>query len=364
MATPSTLTFIPRAAFPPLSSSIPRAYFLGHHRAGLQKMKSMTSLIDLVIECRDARIPVTGRNEMFEESLGGKPRLVVYTKGDLMGGGEGARKTEQTIRQWDSPTPTLFSSNTSRPSTRRILNFARAHSTRTSALTGTRMLVVGMPNVGKSTLLNSLRNLSLHKRKAAATGAQPGITRKVGTSVKIIEGEEGRGAVYLLDTPGVFVPYVPDAESMLKLALCGNVKDTIVPPTVLADYLLFRMNLSFGTVGSGSGVEGRGEGETCFYAQYAEPTNDVMVLLDGIARRTGRLRKGGEPDFEAAALWFIQRWRMGLLGKFLLDDVSEGALERRKAELKAYGGSMNQAIKAAKELRKQRALMKRNADAG
>lgn len=79
-------TFIPRHVFPTLDS-LPRSYFLGHHRAGLAKMKTMLSYIDLVIECRDYRVPLTSRNPLFEENLAGRERLIVYTKQDL--GSEG-----------------------------------------------------------------------------------------------------------------------------------------------------------------------------------------------------------------------------------------------------------------------------------
>lgn len=75
-------SFIPRTVFPTLDS-LPRSYYLGHHAAGLAKMRTMLSQIDLVIECRDYRIPLTSRNPMFEESLAGQERMVVYTKKDL-----------------------------------------------------------------------------------------------------------------------------------------------------------------------------------------------------------------------------------------------------------------------------------------
>lgn len=75
-------TFIPRATFPTLES-LPRSYYLGHHAAGLAKMRTMLSQIDLIVECRDYRIPLTSRNPMFEDSLAGRERMVVYTKKDL-----------------------------------------------------------------------------------------------------------------------------------------------------------------------------------------------------------------------------------------------------------------------------------------
>jgi len=132
-------------------------------------------------------------------------------------------------------------------------------------------MIVGMPNVGKSSLLNSLRREGVGRGKVAHTGAQPGVTRKIGTGVKIIdassEEEGGSAPVYLLDTPGVFIPYVPDADAMLKLALCGSVKDTVIPPFTLADYLLYHVNLV----------------NAALYEQYHAPTNDEF--LDPIPRK-------------------------------------------------------------------------------
>jgi ribosome biogenesis GTPase A len=74
--------FFPRATFPS-QLNLPRSYFLGHHASGLSKMKTMLSSIDLIIECRDYRVPLTSRNPLFEPSLAGRERLVLYTKKDL-----------------------------------------------------------------------------------------------------------------------------------------------------------------------------------------------------------------------------------------------------------------------------------------
>lgn len=92
--------FIPRQVFPHYAS-LPRSYFLGHHRAGLDKMKKMLSTIDYVIECRDFRVPVTSINPMFEEALGEKARLIVYTKKDLGGDSDAHARRVRSISASD-----------------------------------------------------------------------------------------------------------------------------------------------------------------------------------------------------------------------------------------------------------------------
>lgn len=351
--------FVPRRIFPHLDS-LPRSYFLGHHRAGLNKMKTMLTYIDLVIECRDYRVPLTSRNPLFEESLAGRERLIVYTKHDLGSEGKQENKNvcswepqvyvtqsintykllqrERVIQEHLRPTAVLFSDHKDKSSVRKVLNFSRNHATAKDSLTGSRMMVVGMPNVGKSSLLNALRRVGVQKGKVAFTGAQPGVTRKIGTTVKIIEGSEKSEGVYLMDTPGVFIPYVPNAESMLKLALCGSVKDTIIAPTTLADYLLYQMNLY----------------DPAVYKEYAAPTNEVTDFLGAVARKTGRLQKGGIPDEEAAALWVIQRWRNGHLGLFVLDEVTPAGMETALRDIEGLGSSLNQARRTDKDVRRQR----------
>ncbi|OJJ41626.1 hypothetical protein ASPWEDRAFT_35210 [Aspergillus wentii DTO 134E9] len=329
--------FIPRQVFPHYGS-IPRSYFLGHHRAGLNKMKSMLSSIDYVIECRDYRVPVTSINPMFEEALGKTRRLTVYTKRDLGAKAQSAaqQQTEKSVQGFNHSSAVFFVSSSSRQDVSPILKHLRNDAEGPDKLVGCRVLVVGMPNVGKSTLINNLRSQGVRKAKAAQTGGQPGITRKIGTPIKIIE-RENDSHVYVLDTPGVFMPYVPDAENMLKLALCGCVKDSVISPVTLADYLLYHINLHDARV----------------YQRWSEPSNEIMPLLEGFARRTGLLAKGGIPNIDLAALHFIQKWRAGDLGRFLLDDLQAEARRLEDGTVEETRTSISQAIKAERKAKKQ-----------
>lgn len=114
-----------------------------------------------------------------------------------------------------------------------------------------------MPNVGKSSLLNALRRVGVRKGKAFNTGAMPGVTRKLTGTVKVYE----KPPVYVFDTPGVMVPYLGHsergAERGLKLALAAGIKEGLFEPEVVADYLLYKLNLRLAAEGAfPPGLEG------------------------------------------------------------------------------------------------------------
>lgn len=174
------------------------------------------------------------------------------------------------------------------------------------------LMIIGVPNVGKSSLINILRNRHLRAKSAAAVGAVAGITRSVLNRIKISE----MPPIYLIDTPGILEPKVKDVESGLRLALCGCLQDHLVGNDVIADYLLFWMNKN-------------SKFQYMELLGLKEPCDDILTVLTDGAIHLGRYKKFKnydgriveKPDIEMAAITFIKSFRQGLFGKTCLDSL-------------------------------------------
>ncbi|XP_037660535.1 mitochondrial ribosome-associated GTPase 1 isoform X1 [Choloepus didactylus] len=310
-----------RESFPLAGRDVAR-WFPGHMAKGLKKMQSSLKLVDCIIEVHDARIPLSGRNPLFQEALGIKPHLLVLNKMDLADLTEQQKILQHLERE--GLKNVIFTDCVKDENIDQIILTVteligcsyRYHRGENLEFC---LMVIGIPNVGKSSLINSIRRRHLRKGKATRVGGQPGITRAVMSRIQVCE----RPLMFLLDTPGVLAPRIESVETGLKLALCGTVLDHLVGEETMADYLLFTLNQHqlFGY------VQHYGLGGAC------DDIEDVLKQVAVRLRKTQRVKvlTGSgpvnvvQPNYTAAAGDFLRAFRSGSLGPVMLDrDVLQG----------------------------------------
>ncbi|KND04686.1 uncharacterized protein SPPG_00399 [Spizellomyces punctatus DAOM BR117] len=255
-----------------------------HQSRALRQLQNGIHQIDVVVEVRDARIPLTSKNPKFDEILGRRPRLIVYNKADLAN----PNMTKPIVDAFrrHGRDQVVFTQADKGLHVKRILEWAlekyRQSPDRYPFLS---MVVVGLPNVGKSSLINALRRVGVKKGKVSAVGPQAGVTQTIQTRVKIYDNPP----IYLVDTPGIFDPHFTHPIEGLKIALTGATKDRLTEEENVADYLLFRLNNSTHREKYPAilGLPG--------------PSDDIAKVLSHIARRnkfnlSGASNRGSHPD--------------------------------------------------------------------
>lgn len=227
-------------------------WFPGHMYSGMQAMIGKLNTVDCVVEVHDARIPFTGRNLEFKNHLGAiKPRILVLNKSDLADlthwdsmkkrlaqtGDENVVLTDLTgsqfslhVKGYDKLIGNIVD----------LINKSERFNRESAS--EYKIMVVGIPNVGKSTLINRLRQYHLGARgEPATTGSNAGVTRQVMNRIKVCS----RPLVYLIDTPGVLQPSATrNVDQAMRLALCSTINDNILKIDHVAKYLLERLNKS------------------------------------------------------------------------------------------------------------------------
>lgn len=216
-------------------------WFPGHMAAATRAIRERLKLADLVVEVRDARIPLSSANGDFQDILLRKKRIIILNKKDVA--------NSNIINKWtqhfDNHKQLCYFTNAhSKHNVRELLSQVESQLRDAISRHPTLLvIVVGIPNVGKSALINSMYQISrMHfaaqeKLKRATVGPLPGVTQDI-AGFKIAH----QPSIYVLDTPGVLVPNIPDIDTGLKLALTGAVKDSVVGEDRLAQYLLAMLN--------------------------------------------------------------------------------------------------------------------------
>ena len=264
-----------------------------------RELRESLKLVDIVIEILDARAPQSSRNPDFNEITAAKPKLVVLSKSDLAD----PDLTDKWLARFkrDGVTATAVELLKGKGLRKIPALVSQLAAPKMAALAGAgrraraaRCVIIGIPNVGKSSLINMLA-----ERKVAKTGYKPGVTR--GRQwIRMIGGLE------LLDTPGILVPKIDDPEVAFRLAVTGAIKED-----VFNIFQASRQLTEWLAVNRPSSLKQR--------YKLNDLPGDPDLLLDLIGKNRGFITSGGRADLEKAAQNVLKEFREGNFGRITLD---------------------------------------------
>ncbi len=272
-------------------------WYPGHMKKTRELIAENLKMVDLVIEVIDARIPVSGRNPIIDELVKSKKRIIILNKSDLSDAVEN-KKWEEHFKQQGS---TVLSMNCMSGGgvnmLYKVLNKLQDEKNegqiRKKPL---RMMIVGIPNVGKSSLINRMTG-----KKSAKTGDRPGVTK----GKQWLSLENG---MQLLDTPGILWPKFEDPEVGLNLAFCGSIKDEILDVATLALELIKVLQRDYPQL---------------LMSRYKldEIDEDALVNMENIAQKRGFILSGKRIDYERCGRTVLDEFRGGKIGNITLEKL-------------------------------------------
>ena len=272
-------------------------WYPGHMKKTRELIQENLKLVDLVIEVIDARIPISSRNPIIDDLVKNKQRIIVLNKSDLSDESANAdwaeelRKDGSIVLQMNcmsgQGTNQLFKVLTS------LQDEKNKDQIRKKPL---RMMIVGVPNVGKSSLINRMTG-----KKSAKTGDRPGVTK--GKQWLTLEN-----GMQLLDTPGILWPKFEDPEVGLNLAFCGSIKDEILDMATLALELIKVLAADYPKL-----LMERYKLESL--------SGDGLQNMEAIALKRGFILSGKRIDYERCAKTVLDEFRGGIIGRITLEKV-------------------------------------------
>ena len=252
-------------------------------------------LVDLVVEVLDARIPVSSRNPIISELVGDKSKIIILNKADLA--------DDNATREWieklsGKETRVLAMNCNSGDGVKKLLslleNIRDEKNAGRERKRPLRMMIVGIPNVGKSSLINRLTG-----KKAAKTGNKPGVTR--GKQWLTLGSD-----MMLLDTPGILWPKFEDPKVGLDLAFCGSIKDEIMNIADLGLELIARLSELHPDL-------------LCARYKLDRIEESALLTMEAIAYKRGFIMAGKRIDYDRTAKTVIDEFRAGTIGKITLE---------------------------------------------
>lgn len=271
-------------------------WFPGHMTKTRRLIEADLKMVDAVVEVTDARIPESSRNPIMDELVGTKPRIMIMNKCDIAD----EKATAAWRKYYESRGICVIvcdcrsgkGINRFLPTVKKLLSeLIERRKARGMVGKALRLMVVGIPNVGKSSFINRMAN-----SRKTKVGDRPGVTR--GKQWVSIDKD-----VELLDMPGILWPKFDDRDVAQRLAFTGAVKDEVVDTAALARALGEVLLRDYpGLVKARYKIAGEGD------------------ILCEIARARGMLISGGEPDVERAAAALLDEFRGGKIGRITLDE--------------------------------------------
>lgn len=272
-------------------------WYPGHMKKTRELIAENLKMVDIVIEVIDARIPVSSRNPIIDELVKSKRRLIILNKSDLSDPKANEAWAETFKKQGNLVLTMNCMTGIGVGQLYKLLSRLQDEKNegqlRKKSL---RMMIVGVPNVGKSSLINRMTG-----KKSAKTGDRPGVTK----------GKQWLGlenGMQLLDTPGILWPKFEDPQMGLNLAFCGSIKDEILDTASLALELIKVLQRDYPQM---------------LRERYKldELDEDALVNMEAIAAKRGFILSGKRVDYERCARTLLDEFRGGKIGNITLEKV-------------------------------------------
>lgn len=277
-------------------------WYPGHMKKTIEDIEKKLKLVDFVIEIIDSRIPFSSRNPLFDDLFKNKKRLLIFNKSDL----SDPKLNEEWMEKITDENNFAISYNAMKPNVNLVVKKSeelmadeiKKYEDKGLNKGPLRAMIVGIPNSGKSTFINSISGT-----KSARTGNRPGVT-KTNQWIKI------HSKLHLLDTPGVLWPKFEEKVG-LNLAFTGAIKDEIMDRETLALKLIGRLKKI-----APAALEER-------YKLSNIEDKEAIEIMDEIGKNRGALMRGGLIDYEKVSGIILDEFRKGTLGRITLEEPNE-----------------------------------------
>ena len=268
----------------------------------IEDIEKKLKLVDFVIEIIDSRIPFSSRNPLFDDLFKNKKRLLIFNKSDL----SNPKLNEEWMEKVTDENNFAISYNAMKPNVNLVVKKSeelmadeiKKYEDKGLNKGPLRAMIVGIPNSGKSTFINSISGT-----KSAKTGNRPGVT-KTNQWIKI------HSKLHLLDTPGVLWPKFEEKVG-LNLAFTGAIKDEIMDRETLALKLIGKLKKI-----APAALEER-------YKLSNIEDKEAIEIMDEIGKNRGALMRGGLIDYEKVSGIILDEFRKGTLGRITLEEPNE-----------------------------------------